>query len=125
MIEFLQGIRSLGFGALFGAGVFGLAYSIRPTSFAGAGSLREFMMVGGVLGAGLHQIIDRYVGQMLVAPAHRFVRFYSRLAQAEFLFRIEVISARDAARLKREIVDEYLVRGGRPSEDLLPRRTKE
>jgi len=60
LIPLLELLRSLGFGALFGAGNAGLAYTVFPHLFEGAASLQDLLIVGGLIGGG-HRAVDTYI----------------------------------------------------------------
>jgi len=60
LIPLLELLRSLGFGALFGAGNAGVAYTVFPHLFEGAASLQDLLIVGGLIGGG-HRAVDTYI----------------------------------------------------------------
>jgi hypothetical protein len=66
LIPLLELLRSLGFGALFGAGNAGLVYTVFPHLFEGAASLQDLLIVGGLIGGG-HRAVDTYI----IGAVHR------------------------------------------------------
>jgi hypothetical protein len=92
------------------AGVAGLIYSRVPTLFAGAGGLESFMMVGGILGAGVHQWINALIVNALLRPLSRTVSFNAKLAELSALTRAGVISRGRAVAAKNRIMEERFFR---------------
>jgi hypothetical protein len=100
MTSYIPMIRSLGFGALFGAGLAGVAYTMFPQIFSGATRLQDMMVVGGFIGAGIHEILDRYVVGGLFGPLVRATRFYASLA--------EIVALRRAGLVGPELANDLL-----------------
>lgn len=75
--EFIETLRSLGFGALLGGGSLGLLYLLFPAIFPGAATVQVVAGVGGLLGAGAHQLIDKWFLKSIVAPMGKFIGYYS------------------------------------------------
>lgn len=79
-------IRSLGFGGLIGAGTFGTAYCLIVQHFVSGVGLKEFLIVGALLGAGLCQLIERYINTIL-SPVVRTLNYYAKTAEVAILRR--------------------------------------
>jgi hypothetical protein len=85
MIELIELFRSLGFGALFGGGFLGLIYILFPSIFSVTTTIEVVLAVGGLLGAGTHQFIDKLFIKSILAPIGKFINFYSKLIQLTYL----------------------------------------
>jgi hypothetical protein len=70
-------LRSLGFGASLVAGLFGIFYLFAPKYFPAGVDLRTVLLVGAVLGSGLHRVIDK----LILGPLRPFLDYYSKLGQ--------------------------------------------
>ena len=105
-------LRSLGFGALFGAGVAGIVYSLLPTAFPGASSIDNLLLVGGLAGGGLHRAVDVYVIGGILRPMTSFVQYYSKLGQLIWLTRQGVIGSREAREIQLQITTKYFIDDG-------------
>lgn len=81
MDHIFEFFRSLGFGGLLGAGVFGSAHLLFPGLFPGAIDLNDILIVGGLSGAGFHKLLDSILNQFLLNPIGGFIQFYSKLVQ--------------------------------------------
>lgn len=105
-LRLLSLFRSLGFGALLGAGILGLVYAQFSETFSPHVSLRESMMIGGVLGGGLHRIIERLF-EIIFRPVTDFIAYYIKLVQLLTLRHTGVITGSQANRLLRRLTDAY------------------
>lgn len=106
-IELMETLRSLGFGALLGGGTLGLIYLLMPELFHGAATLETAAGIGGLLGAGTHQLIDAWFIKGLLGQVGRFLSYYSKLIQLALLWRV---LPRDLARrLLREITERHFL----------------
>jgi hypothetical protein len=101
-------IRSMGYGALLGAGVTGLIYSIFWTYFSPVLSLKDVLFVGALLGGGAHRLVDSLLYSML-RPITSFIGYYSRLAQLLILRETGIISHRQADELLRQLTNRYFL----------------
>jgi hypothetical protein len=118
-ISILEFLRSLGFGSLFGSGLTGLAYTIFYKYFSPSVSLRDMLIIGGLLGAGLHRMIDHYIFNNFFHPISSFIAFYSKLIQLSMLRRRGIISRRHANKLLKELTDKYFM--AKPQPEKAPR----
>src|SRR5262245_27936896 len=98
MISWIGTIRSLGFGAMFGAG---LALFITATISMFAPPERviphqQLTVAGALVGGGLHQLIDRWLIGAILSPLSKFACFYFRLAQLRLFLRMRRLSGNTA-----------------------------
>lgn len=107
--EFIETLRSLGFGALLGGGSLGLLYLFFPAIFPGAATVQVVAGVGGLLGAGAHQLIDKWFLKSIVAPMGKFIGYYSKLVQLTFLRSRRMIDEEQRKRLLQELTDRYFL----------------
>jgi len=105
--EFIETLRSLGFGSLLGGGALGLLYLLFPALFPGAATVQVVAAVGGLLGAGAHQLVDKWFLKSIVAPMGKFIGYYSKLVQLTFLRRM--IDEEQRKRLLQELTDRYFL----------------
>ena len=105
--EFIETLRSLGFGSLLGGGASGLLYILFPTLFPGAATVEVVVTVGGILGAGTHQLIDKWFLKSMVAPMGKFIGYYSKIVQLSILRR--TIGEEHRNRLLQELTDRYFL----------------
>ena len=113
-------IRSLGYGALFGAGVLGLVYALFVDRFYPVVSLRDVVLIGALIGAGLHKAIDTYLIKGLFHPVGSFVAYYGKLIQLIGLRRAGLISNRHATQLLRQLTDGYFLSDNEAKQKQLP-----
>ena len=107
MLSMLELFRSMGFGALLGSGTFGVMFVISPNLFPGETSVDKAVILGALLGAGLHRLIERWVIHGMLHPITRFSTYYFRLAQLVLLSRI--IGVRLQRDLIRELTRNYFL----------------
>lgn len=105
----VDALRSLGFGGLLGGGLLGLAYCLLQRHFPPTVTLADAISLGGVLGAGLHQFIERYVVNGVLQPVGAFVAYYVRLAQILGLVRAGVLLPDEGHQLVAEITRRYIL----------------
>ncbi len=103
----IETLRSLGFGALLGSGLLGLAYLVTPNLFPGAATIEAVVTIGGLLGAGAHQLIDIGVLKGVLSRIGGFVGYYSKLVQLAFLGRH--LEEEQRRRLLRELTERYFL----------------
>lgn len=79
-------LRSLGFGGLLGAGVFGPLYCLLLHRIIPGVSLQEFTAIGGLLGARTSHFAGRFAA-ILFDPIGRRVEHYSKIAELDWQVR--------------------------------------
>ena len=104
---------------MLGAGIAGLIYSLFPELFGHSVDLKSILIVGALIGGGLHGLIDGAI-QAFFGPPARWVSFYSSLLNITMLFRLGVITEQRRQELVGELVKKYFLgrnppkpRGGR------------
>lgn len=80
----------------------------------------EMMAVGGLIGAGCHQLVERYVLGGFFRPIRSFLAYYVRIAEISSLMRTGIISRRQGADLLREVTDRYFLGTQAENPPLLP-----
>lgn len=65
-------LRSLGFGGLLGGGLAGLLFVLGPELFPVEITLNQLILIGSMLGAALHRVVDRLFG-VLSKPARYYL----------------------------------------------------
>ena len=103
-------LRSLGYGAMIGGGICGLAFCVSATSFSAHIALREVVLVGGLLGAGLHQMIGKLFDTIL-RPVTNALSYYSKLAQLSSLQKLGLVQPVEAHRLTESLTKSYFITG--------------
>lgn len=118
LVEVLEFLRSLGFGAMFCGGLTGLVYCISPHTFTSKVSIKEVMVIGGLLGAGLHRVINGLINRFL-NPITNSLSFYSKVLQLTWLQSRGLISNTDSEELLNILTRGHIL--GLPSQlQLLP-----
>ena len=92
---------------MLGAGVAGLAYSLYPILFPG-GSLQALMYIGGVIGAGMSQMIERWF-DAITAPVSRRVKHYSKLVELRLARSNGTIDDEQADAITEQLQAEYFL----------------
>ena len=118
LVEVLEFLRSLGFGAMFCGGLTGLVYCISHHTFTSKVSIKEVMVIAGLLGAWLHRVINGVINRFL-NPITNSLSFYSKLLQLTWLQSRGLISNTDSEELLNDFTRGYIL--GLPSQpQLLP-----
>lgn len=83
MIDILNFIRSLGFGAMLGSGTMGLIYifGYQILYDPEMKNLKDFLLIGALLGGGLHSISNHLVNFMLPPALRNKFTFYFHLLE--------------------------------------------
>ena len=105
----IETLRSLGFGALLGSGLLGLAYLIAPNFFPGASTMDIVLTVGGLIGAGAHQLIDTWILKGVLSPIGGFIGYYSKLVQLAFIGKH--LEEEQRRRLLHELTERHFLNG--------------
>ncbi|HEX9736739.1 MAG TPA: hypothetical protein VGG06_32635 [Thermoanaerobaculia bacterium] len=113
----LTTLRSLGFGGLLGAGLFGTIYAFFLSDTVQAVSLTEFTVIGGLLGAGFSQALERYVSSLMSAMSHK-VSYYMMVAELHFQVRLGLLSQSRAAQILDHLTEQYFLGDARDQPSL-------
>jgi membrane-bound metal-dependent hydrolase YbcI (DUF457 family) len=117
-LRVLEFIRSLGFGALLGSGLAGLIYLGLLAKFPTEPNLENVLLVGALIGAGSHQLIDALIVRSVLHPLGNFVRYYGKLVQLVLLRRI--IGHGETDELIKELTRRYFLEQDESDRPLLP-----
>jgi hypothetical protein len=115
----LNFLKSLGFGAMLGAGLGGIlfcGYYNKPSSSI---TLKEAMMIGGLLGGAIHRLLDQYIITPIISPLIPDFAFYRQLLELRMLQRRGLLEEQKADELLNGIIEKKFL--GKP---MLPSKTK-
>jgi len=98
-------VRSLGFGSLFGAGIGGCLWIFCGGSKQSAVSFDQSLLMGALLGAGTHQIIDKYISEGILKPLAPYAKAHFVLRYVGRLQNTGLIDQEQAAMLKDQTID--------------------
>ena len=92
--------------------------------FASVVTFQQILIVGGLLGAGLHGFIDRTIGQSILGRIGKQISFYSRIGQVLLMRKAGLISKRHANELTVTVIDQHVLppSESKPSQKALPPR---
>jgi hypothetical protein len=107
--QIIDGLRSLSFGGLLGAGIAGIIYLSSPLLRATGVTLYEMFLVGGLLGGGFHEAINRWIIRTFLGPWARSARHYIRVAEVLGWLRMGWITPPRAAQLINQLADSYFL----------------
>jgi len=107
IFNLIETLRSLGFGALLGSGILGLSYLTAPRLFLGTTTMETVLAVGGLLGAGAHQLIDTWFLKGILSRIGGFVGYYSKLVQLAYIGRY--LEEEQRRHLLRELTERYFL----------------
>jgi hypothetical protein len=97
--------RKLVFGAVLGADASVLLYALYPTLFPGIG-LHEVLYVGSATGAGVSQLLERWLAALL-SPMSRRTRRYLTLAEVALARAKGTLSEAQADAIREEVQAKY------------------
>jgi hypothetical protein len=106
MEEVFSRIRPLGFGGLLGAGLMGLSYILLKEKLPPEITYHYFFTVGGLIGAGFHQLIDNIFSYITCGSIGRFVFLFERLIQLSIVG--SLISPERVQELKEQVAMEII-----------------
>jgi hypothetical protein len=107
--EHLAQIRSLGFGAMLGAGVLGLIFVMFPAFFSERIDFNNIVFLGALIGGGSHRLIDIWFVQIIFYPVGRFVSYYSRVIQLILLSKSRTISNKQKKEILKQLTEKYFI----------------
>jgi len=102
-------LRSLSFGGLMGIGIAAYLYLRYPQWFKGNVTFDYFIVFGGLLGAAIHSSIGAMI-RALLFPLVRFVDYYSKIIQIEFLHRHDILNSKVSRDVIHEVTKAYFLR---------------
>jgi hypothetical protein len=114
MISLVALVRSLGFGAMLGAGLAGFAGLATVDRLPHGVTLEQIMILGALVGAGLHQFIDTLLFASLLRPLGRFLGYYSRLVQLVLL--TDYVGHQRTRAIVQQLTDDYFLHDLRGTE---------
>jgi hypothetical protein len=88
--NYLEFFRSLTFGGLVGAGIAGIIF-LKIPYLQTITSLPAIMAYGGVAGAGAQRAIESVIN-FVIAPFGRFITYYEKLIELQFLYNWDKVS---------------------------------
>src|SRR5438105_10719163 len=88
MSELLINLRGLGFGGMLGAGLSMMTLFLFPNLFPPDLDPRHVAVAGGLIGAGCHQLIEKWFIQTFLKPVGLFICYYSRIARIAVQIRL-------------------------------------
>lgn len=103
----IESLRSLGFGGLLGGGLLGLLYSVFPNNFNQQISFEQITLIGAMIGAGGHKLIDEWLINSILLPIGIFFSYYSELIQLVFLKRL--LGRQQTHKIMRELTYKYFL----------------
>lgn len=103
----LKQIQSLGYGGLLGSGLLGLIYLIWPNLFPAHIAFENVLAVGGLLGAGLHKTIGKFVERHILKPLMSYIHF--RMKMEQYLKYRSIMSDETRLKMLQKIVVDYLL----------------
>lgn len=106
-MKIIEFIRSLGFGAIFTSGIFGLIYTLFPHHFPESIHLNDIMTLGALLGAGGHRAINTLIELTVFKQWQKSFLFHRKLRELRDLK--DAMKAKDYNVIQRHIIAQYFL----------------
>lgn len=103
--QIVDGLRSLSFGGLLGAGLAGTVYLASPMVRRTDVTLNEMFLLGG----GCHELINRWIILTFLAPWARSARHYIRDGEVLGWLRMGWITPPRGAQLINQLAESYFL----------------
>lgn len=116
--NYLDFFRSLSFGGLVGAGIAGIIY-LKIPFLQTLTSLPAFMTYGGIAGAGAQRAIEAVIN-FIVAPIGRFIAYYEKLIELNFLLQWKKISEEEYKTINKKLTETRFLGSALPDKPEIP-----
>jgi|GEM_PF-3307911 len=108
-MNYLEFIRSLGFGGLSGAGILALIFSTNPDCFSRGIGFKQMLIIDGLIGAGSHGLIEKWFIKSILGPLGNQLKFFRKLTYTLALKKMRVILEERVNKLIENPIKKQLV----------------